>query len=365
MINRMVTRNLMHRPIRTLLSVMAIALEVAMILMMVGLSEGLLQESQRRTRGIGADIMIRPSTSSAAQTLSSADISEKLIPKLGEMYPEISIATGTVVHTPGDLQTITGVDWEKLDAMSGGIRFFSGGPVRQPYDAVIDEVYAKYKKLAVGDKLRLLNRDFTVTGIVETGKMSRVFIPLETMQDLMGAKGKFSQILLKLRDPARTRELVTELKEVLPTYPVYAMEDFLTQAATDLRSMAGSFVNVIIGIAVTIGFIVVLLSMYTAILERTREIGILKSLGASKSYIVTIVVRETVMICLVGILVGTGFGYLGRSAVESKFPLVTVLILPEWVFWSAVLAVFGAVLGAFYPALKAARQDPIEALAYE
>jgi putative ABC transport system permease protein len=105
--------------------------------------------------------------------------------------------------------------------------------------------------------------------------------------------------------------------------------------------------------------------MYTAILERTREIGILKSLGASKSYIVTIVVRETVMICLVGILVGTGLGYLGRSAVESKFPLVTVLILPEWVFWSAVLAVFGAVLGAFYPALKAARQDPIEALAYE
>ena len=66
MINHMVVRNLLHRPIRTVLSVLAVAVEVAMILMIVGVSEGLLSESQRRSRGVGADIVIRPSTSSAA-----------------------------------------------------------------------------------------------------------------------------------------------------------------------------------------------------------------------------------------------------------------------------------------------------------
>ncbi len=365
MINRMVVRNLLHRPVRTVLSVLAVAVEVAMILMIVGVSEGLLWESQQRSRGVGADIVIRPSTSSAAMTLSTADIPEKLLDKLAQTFPEIEIATGTTLTSMGNLQTITGVDWERFEQMSGGVRYFGGGPMQGPYDAIVDEVYAKYKKVKAGDELNLLNHKFHITGIVETGKMSRIFIPLETMQELMGWQGKLSQVYLKLHDPADTKQVIAKIRAILPTYPIYALEELLSLASADLRSMASQFIDVIIGIAVLIGFMVVLLSMYTSILERTREIGILKSMGASRTYIIRIVMRETIMMCTAGILAGYGFSYGAKAAIEAYLPLVTVLILPSWLFWGAVIAVIGSLLGAFYPAAKAARQDPIEALAYD
>ena len=129
--------------------------------------------------------------------------------------------------------------------------------------------------------------------------------------------------------------------------------------------MSAQFINVIIGIAVIIGFMVVLLSMYTSILERTREIGILKSMGASRAYITRLVMRETIMVCAAGILLGYAVSYAAKAAVETYFPLVTVLILPSWLFWGAVIAVIGSLLGAFYPATKAVRQDPMDALAYD
>ena len=365
MINQMVVRNLLHRPIRTSLSILAIAVEVTMILLIVGLGEGLLEDSQRRIRGVGADILIRPSTSSAAMTLSTADISEKLVPKLVQEFPEIQVATGTTVMMQGDLQTITGVEWNRFLQMADGIHYFGGGPMEKPYDAIVDEVYSRHKNVQIGDTIRLLNHDFHVAGIVESGKMSRIFIPLGTMQDLMGWRGKLSQVYLKLRDPKQIYPLIERIKQLLPSYPVYAMEDLLTQAAADVRAMTGQFVNIIIGIAVIIGFIVVLLSMYTAILERTREIGILKSLGAAKSYIMILVVREVLVVCSVGILVGFGLSMLGEWVVEAQFPLVSIAIQPRWLLGGAIIAAVGSLLGAFYPATKAARQDPISALAYD
>lgn len=365
MIGRMVTSSLRHRPIRTGLSVLAIAMEVAMILLMVGMAEGMLEESQRRTRGIDADILIRPSSSSAAMSLTSADIPSKLTAVLQERYPEIRMAVGTTVISEGNLfQTVTGVDWDGFVEMCGGIHYFQGAPPQGPYDVVVDEVYARYRKVGVGDSVPLLNQDFRVAAVVESGKMSRIFIPIDTMQELLGWQGKFSQIFLKLDDPAQTERVVAQISELLPTYPVYGLEEFLSQVAGDVREVMSQFVNMIVGIAVIIGFLVVLLSMYTAILERTREVGILKSLGASQGLIIGILLREALAICAVGIAVGMGITYLVRWAIEESFPLMTVLIDQQWIVIACLLAVIGSTLGAAYPAARAARQDTISALTY-
>ena len=364
MIGRMVTSSLRHRPMRTGLSVLAIAMEVTMILMMAGMAEGLLEESQRRTRGIDADILIRPSSSSAVMSLTSADIPSKLTDVLKERYAEIQMAVGMTVISEGDLQTVTGVDWMGFTEMCGGIHYFQGGPPQGPYDAVVDEVYARYRKINAGDSVRLLNQDFRVAAVVESGKMSRIFIPIETMQELMGWQGKFSQIFLKLHDASQTEKVVGQISELLPTYPVYGVEEFLSQVASGVREVSSQFVNMIIAIAVVIGFLVVLLSMYTAILERTREVGILKSLGASQGFIVGVLLRETLAVCAVGIAMGLGITHLVRTAVEANFPLITVLIGREWIVAASLLAVIGSTLGAAYPAARAARQDPISALTY-
>jgi putative ABC transport system permease protein len=105
--------------------------------------------------------------------------------------------------------------------------------------------------------------------------------------------------------------------------------------------------------------------MYTAVMERTREIGVLKSLGASRLYIITLVLRETGTIAAVGITLGIAASYALSAALEARFPTLDFVIDLPWVWKSIVIAFTGALLGAVYPAYKAASKDPIDALAYE
>ena len=116
----------------------------------------------------------------------------------------------------------------------------------------------------------------------------------------------------------------------------------------------------------SIGFIVIFQSMYTAVMERTREIGILKSLGASKSYVVRVVLRETLLLAVAGIIVGFIFSIAGRAGIVHSFPTLRILpITVKWALYATLIAIGGAMLGAIYPAFKAAQKDPIDALAYE
>lgn len=363
MVQRLVLRNLFHRPVRTGLTILAVAVEVLMIVLMVGVSEGLLRESLRRTRGVGADILIRPQIAGA--TITGADISDKLPDILMERFPEIESAMGATVFTPGNLQTITGVDWAQFDAMAEGIVIFEGRSYQGPYEAVVDEVYARQEQVAVGETIELMSHAFEVVGICETGKMSRVFIPLTTMGDLQGWQGRFSQIYVKLDDSSGARALIGQLRTLLPNRSIISVEDFLALTATSVRQMSSQFVNVIISIALAIGFIVVMLAMYTAILERTREIGILKAIGGSKSFIGSIVLRETLVISVLGILLGYALSLGGQRLVAIKYPLVPVVLLPEWLLGAALLTIIGSVAGAAYPAWKAAKADPCEILSYE
>jgi len=363
MVHRLVLRNLLHRPLRTLLTILAVAVEVTMIVLMVGVSEGLLTESLRRTRGVGADILIRPQISSAA--IGGADISARLPSMLQDRYPQITQAMGATVFTPGNLQTITGVDWDQLDAMSGGVVLFEGRPYEAPFEAVVDEVYARQEEITVGQAVELMGRDFDVVGICETGKMSRVFIALETMSDLQGWQGRFSQVYIKVAEGSDIRALIDELRELIPNRSVDSVEDFLALTATSVRQMSSQFVNIIISIAVSIGFIVVMLAMYTAVLERTREIGILKAIGASKLMIGSILMRETLILSVAGIACGYGLSVVGRELVSIRYPLIPVIFVPEWLAGAAVLTVIGSALGAGYPAWKAASADPCETLSYE
>jgi putative ABC transport system permease protein len=105
--------------------------------------------------------------------------------------------------------------------------------------------------------------------------------------------------------------------------------------------------------------------MYAAVMERTREIGILKSLGASKLYIVNAILRETALLACVGIALGIAISFLARAVIRDRLPIVPMHITGDWIWRATLIALIGALAGALYPAFKAARKDPIDALAYE
>jgi putative ABC transport system permease protein len=362
--NKLVIENLKFRLVRTTLSILAIGIEVVMILTIVGISRGMIVDSQRRMRGVGADVIVRPPGSSAI-SLSSAPITEKMVGFI-ERQPHVAAAVGTINYPVGGVTVVTGVDLARFSRLNGGFVYLSGGPPRQPDDMLVDRYYARQHDLRVGSTVKLMNRSWRVCGIIEEGKLARLVIPIHILQDLTSNTGKISQIFVKADNPADVNTVVAELRSRLPGYLIYSMEEFLSLISIDHIPGLTEFIGVIIGLSITVGFLVVFLSMYTAVLERTREIGILKALGASPGFIIGILMRETFLLAVFGSILGIAFSYGTRWLIMTMVPgSLSQYIVPDWWPIASGIALAGALLGSAYPGWRAARQDPIQALAYE
>lgn len=363
MINKLVLENLKHRPIRTLLSTIAIGIQVTMVLTLVGLSQGLLQDQADRARGIGADLMVRAPGSSI---LSFSTAMPAGILQFVRKQPHVALATGVLIQPAGGLNSVTGLNLDEFTRLSGGFRFVSGGPFQQPNDVIVDTYYAAQHKTHTGDSITILNRPWHVCGIVEAGMLARVIVRLDVLQDLTSTNDKVTSVYVKLDDKNNIDAVVADLKTKLRDYPIYSIEEYTSLFSVKNVPMLKEFIGVIIGLGVLVGFLVVFLSMYTAVLERTREIGVLKALGASPGYILSILLRETTILALSGSVLGILLAYVTRWAIKSAVPGSLIqAIVPIWWPIATGIALFGALVGAIYPGIKAARQDAIEALSYD
>jgi putative ABC transport system permease protein len=362
--NKLVVGNLVHRPLRSLISCLAIAIEVIMILSITAILMGKLNGFKDRTNGIGMDMFVRPSTTNNFIGMSPAGASIKVADILAQI-PHIKVVAPVNIQITSSLDNIYGIDFKTYDGLLPFV-FLSGGPFQGPYDVIVDDYIGAGKK--VGDTLQILNHPFRISGIVEHGKGGRKFIPIDTMGSLNGTEGKATAFYLKTENPPRYEDDVR--KGILATpgmsqYNIVTTDEYLASMTPNSLPGFNIGLRVVIGIAVVIGFLVIFQSMYTAVMERTREIGILKSMGASRAYIVGIVLRETSVLAFVGIILGIAASFALSAALEARFPTLDFVINIPYVWKAILIAFIGAILGALYPALKAASKDPIDALAYE
>ena len=366
MIGHIVVQNVMHRPVRTLITVIGVAVEVTLVILVVGLTTGLLTESAKRTEGVGADVMIQPPSASIWAAFSGAPMPISIAKKL-RMLDYVQAVAPVLVqfNSVNGLDVVYGIQPETFRAVSGGFVFHSGRDLENPDDILVDDVYARGKRVKAGQTLHVLGHDFHVAGVVEHGKGARLFVLMSALQEMSGAMDKASLFFVKSDRTDHTPAVIDEVKQLLPNYEIRPLKDFISLMTSSNLPGLSAFINVMIGIAVAIGFLVIFLSMYTTIIERTREIGVLKSIGASKGYIVEIILSETTLLCLCGIGFGIGLSFLMRWMFTSIFPSMTILILPKWILYAGFIAIFGGLLGASYPAWVASRKDPVEALAYE
>lgn len=367
MMNKMVVSNLVHRPIRSFISIIAIALEVTLILLIVGLALGMLNDSRQRQAGIGADVVVMPPGSSFIVGLTGAPMSIKIGNILAKLPHVVDVSpVVTNVSTQGTIEVIAGIDLNSYEKLAGPFQYVAGGPFERPDDCLVDDLFARAKHVKVNDKIEILNHSFRVAGIVEPGRGARKFIQLDVMQDLLGAQGKASIFYLKTDNPNNADEVVNEIKAVdgMEHYVVSSMAYYLSMMTTSRYPGLSQFIDFVILISVVIGFLVIFQSMYTAVMERTREIGILKSLGASKFYIVDVILRETLLLAIGGIIVGVVFSLVARMGIDHRTTL-RVVVTGGWILKATAIAIVGSVIGASYPAYKAAQKDPIDALAYE
>jgi putative ABC transport system permease protein len=366
--NKLVFANLVHRPVRSIISVLAVAIEVMMILSIAGVFMGMLNDAKERQNGIGADLTMRPPNSSIMVGLAGAPMPTKFADALRRL-PHVQIVSPVNAKfvTQGKFEVIDGIDYVSFDALKPFV-YLSGGQFQGPNDVILDDVFASSGSgYHVGDTLNVLNHPFRVSGIVEHGKGARKLIPLETMDRIDDAEGKASLFYIKCDSPANDNMVIQEIHDTkgLENYPVQTVDDFLEEMTPDKLPGFNIALDVVTFIAVVVGFLAIFQSMYTAVLERTREIGILKSMGAAKLAIVDVIMRETAVMAFAGVVLGIAGSFAVQLLVTRLYPTQHFQITGVWVARGAGIAFVGALFGAFYPAWMAARKDPIDALAYE
>jgi putative ABC transport system permease protein len=356
-------RNLGVRPLRSALSAMAIALQVLLILLIVGLTTGALSDWRTRAEGVGADVIVQPPNSSIFFAFSSAVMPESVQDDITKLPDVDEAAAVLIVVDPKGLGVVYGIEYQRFSALSNGFTFIDGGPFQGPDQAIADDLAAQSRHLHVGETTTLLGRPFTISGIVLHGKGARFFIPIKTAQDIAGADGRTSMFFV--RSKGNTDAAINELKKLLPTYEIRSMAEFSSLMTSSNLPQLKPFIRSFVILGIAISFLVVLLTMYTLVLERTRDIGVLRALGSSRSEVAIMILGETLLLVAIGAAVGLAITFSIVAVLHRTAPTLQIVIEGGWIARAILLTILGAVAGASYPAMRAAHSDPVDALAYE
>ena len=351
------------RPLRSFLSVVAIAIQVILVLMIVGLTSGVISEWGKRVEGVGADILVQPPNSSIFFAFVSVGMQESLGEQLGGLSGVDEVAPTVILTDAKHLTLVYGIDYQRFNALSKGFLFRDGRQFEGPDEVIADDIIAQTRHLKVGSQISLLNHAFTVCGIVAHGKGARFFIPLHTAQDIAGAEKRVS--MFYVRSKGDTEATRAQILKLMPDNSVRSMSEYVTLMTSSNLPQLRPFTRTMVALGIVVSFLVVLLNMHTMVLERTREVGILKALGFSRFDVVRMLLGETLILTLLGTSLGIALTFLMQAILKQANPGLTILISPSWLFSAVVLALVGASAGAIYPALRAASYDPVVALAYE
>jgi putative ABC transport system permease protein len=360
---RLLWSNLGVHPLRSALSATAIALQVFLILLIVGLTSGVLSDWRARSEGVGADIIVQPLGSSIFFAFSSAVIPESLAAQIERLPGVDEVAPVFIVMDVNYLGVIYGIDYARFNGLSNGFTFVSGEPFADANDAIADDLAATGRKLKVGSPVTLMNHEFNLRGVVMHGKGARFFVPLKTAQEIAGAENRVSMIYV--RSTGDTEALRSELVKRFPNYRIRSTAEYMSLMTSTSLPELTPFINSFIGLGVVISFLVVLLTMYTLVLERRREIGVLRAIGSSQIEVCGLVIAEALLLVVLGVALGLASTYSVTAVLHRTSPTLQIDIEPIWIFRAILVAVVGALSGATYPALRAARSDPVDALACE
>jgi len=362
----LVLSNIAHRPARTFVSIAGIALGVLLVVFTVGLAHGLLRERGRREANIGAEILLRPAGTmglSGAQPFTLPVAHAREVARVSGVRMAVPIGQNLDKSDSGfGSRLIEGIPFDEYAALTG-LTIKEGRKLDKGDEVIIDSVWKAEHQVEVGSTMTIYERPFRIVGVYEPPGGGRLKIPLSTMQDQVGSENRCNAILVASVDPAIQDEVGVRIKDHFPDDQIIMTRELPEIYMSSVPAL-NVFLKVVIGVAATISTLVILLAMYTTVTERTRQIGILKSLGMSKASIVWVIEQEAILVSVAGVFIGVVLMLLLRITVMRSTSLI-VDVEPKWIAISLVVGLIGGSIGALYPALRAARQDAVDALSYE
>lgn len=361
----LVFANLRTRPFRTLISIVGVALGVVLVTLFTGLANGMSDDMLKRASNWKAEILFTRPGGGGPQT-DNANVSTKY----AELLPEIEGVKSAVpvlryfVSTNEErwgIMQLDGLDWQPFADMNG-MQIVEGKVITKNDEVLLDERRMKDKNYKVGQKIKFFDKDYTIAGVFSPPSGARIKMTLAGLQEALGTE-KCSFILVKLEDGADIAAVAERINLKYPGNKISFTSDLIIDAEQRLPGLK-IFLRVLVGLGAFVSTIFVLLSMYTTITERRKEIGILKSLGASKGFIIKVIEGEAFMIGVLGIISGLVVSFGSASIIGALFEL-PFLISANWILIAITIAIAGSLCGAIYPAWRASNIDPVEVMQNE
>lgn len=364
----MAVQSLWQRLTRTLLTLSVISLTVGNILAMDALMEGVAKEFTGLATGSDVEIMVR-----------QADVSDTSLSALDSSVGAKIAAIPNVAHVSGMLLTAVVLpETGGFFIIQGyapneyAIRRFkitNGETLKNNRQMIIGRLIAQALKKQVGDSIELGGVRFRIVGIFETGigweEMGGV-MTLRDAQTFMGRPRKVTMYAVKVAESARPEEVVAQINLEIPEAYAALSGDFVEQMP-DMQNTRAMMLGISL-LAIVVGGMAVMNTMLMAVLERTREIGVLRAVGWRRLAILGVIVRESLIMALLGGALGVVFAFL-LALILKLIPDVREMVSFLWtlkVFFRALLVtlILGTI-GGLYPAYRATRLHPVEALRYE
>ena len=363
----LVFANLRVRPFRTLISTIGVAIGVILIILFTGLAKGMTEDIAKRTANWKAEIVFtRPGGMDATTSNTAVNIaySQKLL-EIDGVDSTVPVIRYVMPDSKGSwgIKQVEGVDWDPFAAMNG-MTLIAGRAPQALDEVVIDEHEAATENLHVGDTNQLFgNKPYKVVGIYSPPSGARTKMSLAALQDALQTPGKCTYILVKLKDGADPAAVAAKIDQVLPGNRINLTRDIVIDATERIPGL-NTFLRVLVGLGALVSTIFVLLCMYTTITERRKEIGILKSLGASTGFIISTIEGEALLIGIFGIVLGFLTAWISSYLISQQFDL-TFSFSRGWIVTAVIIAIAGSLFGALYPAWRAAGIDPVEVMINE
>jgi len=357
--------NLGVRPLRTLISVIGVALGVTLVVLFTGLARGMTNDMVHRAANWKAEIVFArsgdlqstnaPVSTAYVQKLQDIEGVKSAVPVIRDITPNSKGRFGII--------QIDGVDWEPFAEMND-MHLVSGRAPAANDEVIVDQRQVREEKLHLGDSIELFgNQNYKVVGVFDPPSGSRIKMSLAAMQDVLQVPNKCTYILVKTKDGYDPEKVAERINEVLPGNKVNLTVDIVTDAMQRIPGL-NTFLRVLVGLGAFVSTIFVLLSMYTTITERRKEIGILKSLGASTGFIISAIEGEALLIGVLGVVLGIAISYLTSFSIGKEFEL-PFEFSTGWIMTAIAIAVGGSLIGALYPAWRAAGIDPVQVMVNE
>jgi len=362
----LVFANLRVRPFRTLISVIGVALGVVLVILFTGLARGMTNDVAKRAANWKAEIVFtRPGGMDSMS--SNAAVNIGYVAKLREIEGVSSTVPVIRYITPDNrgrwgVRQIDGVEWQPFADMNG-MTIVSGRAPQANDEIIMDEREMIDNKLKVGDTYELFGgKPYKITGVFSPPSGARIKMSLAGMQEALQTD-KCTYILVKLKDGADVDAVAAKINEVLPGNKINLTRDLVIDAQERIPGL-GTFLKVLVVLGALVSTVFVLLSMYTTITERRKEIGILKSLGASTGFIIKVIEGEAFMIGILGIALGGLASAISSYLINKQFDLAFEFS-SGWIITAVLIAIGGSLVGALYPAWRAAGIDPVEVMVNE